>query len=86
MALRIKVVDRSEIKSSKKRSSKFRDLIDKLDQLEPGGSKAIQVSYTNDKELNSMRNVVYTYNRETGSKIRSSRNSQDNIIWFTKEK
>lgn len=83
--MKIKVVPRSDIRITKKTSSKFRPLIDALDQLQPGGD-AVRVSYTNEKELNSMRNVVYTYNRETGQKVKSGKDAMNGKIYFYKNK
>lgn len=83
--MKIRVIPRSEVKTSKRSSSKFRPLLDALDRLEAGGN-AIEVQYTNDKELNSMRNVVYTYSREQGIKIKSGKDTSNNRIFFFKEK
>jgi len=80
-----KNIPRSEIRITKKSSSKFKPLIEALNELEPGGN-AIEVTYTSDKELNSMRNVVYTYNRENGLKIRSGKDSVNGKIYFYKDK
>lgn len=46
----------------------------------------MEVTFTNDKELNSMRNVVYTYNRETGAKIKSGKDTVNGKVFFYKEK
>lgn len=81
--MKINFVPRSEIRITKKSSSKFRELIDNLNKLEPGG-EALQVSFSNEKELNSMRNVVYTHNRETGEKIKSGKDSVNNKVYFYK--
>jgi hypothetical protein len=83
--MKIKKVSRSDIRISKKSSSKFRPLIDALNDLKPGND-ALEVTYANEKELNSMRNVVYTYNRETGVKIRSGKDSLNGKIYFYKDK
>jgi hypothetical protein len=80
-----KNIPRSEIRITKKSSSKFKPLIEALNELEPGGN-AIEVTYTSDKELNSMRNVVYTFNRENGLKIRSGKDSVNGKIYFYKDK
>lgn len=84
MNMKIKFVPRSDIRISKKSSSKFRPLLEALDKLNPGG-EAIEVSYTNEKELNSMRNVVYTYNRETGQKIKSGKDAVNGKVFFYKD-
>lgn len=83
--MKLKFVPRSDVRVTKKSSSKFRPLIDALNKLEPGGD-ALEVTYTNDKELNSMRNVVYTYNRETGAKIKSGKDTVNGKVFFYKEK
>jgi hypothetical protein len=79
----INFVSRSDIKISKKSSSKYKPLIDAIKKLEPGG-KAIQVSFDDKKELNSMRNVVYRHNRKTGDEIKSSKHPDKNIVFFYK--
>lgn len=83
--MKIKVVPRSDIRITKKTSSKFKPLIEALDQLQPGGD-AVRVAFTNEKELNSMRNVVYTYNRETGQKVKSGKDAMNGKIYFYKNK
>jgi hypothetical protein len=83
--MKLKFVSRSEVKITKKSSSKFRPLIDALGKLTAGG-EALEVTYSNDKELNSMRNVVYTYNRETNSKIKSGKDVVSGKIYFFKDK
>ena len=80
----LKFVDRSDIRTSKKRSSKFKPLLDALDQLEPGG-QAIEVSYANDKSVNSMRTAVYQYNQEHNVKIKSGKDSANKKIYFYRE-
>jgi len=81
----IKFVKRSEIKTSKKRSSKFKPLLEALDKLDVGGD-AIEVDYTNDKNVNSMRTAVYQYNQEKGVKIKSGKDSANKKIYFYREK
>ncbi len=83
--MKIKVIPRSNIRITKKSSSKFRPLIDALQNLQPGGD-AIEVSFSNEKELNSMRNVVYTFNREHGEKIKSGKDAMNGKIFFYKDK
>jgi hypothetical protein len=82
--MKIKFVPRSDVKITKKSSSKFRPLLDALNKLKPGG-EALEVTYSNDKELNSMRNVVYTFNRESGNKIRSGKDTVNSKIFFYKD-
>lgn len=83
--MKIKFVPRSEVKITKKGSSKFRPLIEAITKLAPGGH-AVEVTYTTDKELNSMRNVVYTYNRENDENIKSGKDTVNNRIFFFKDK
>lgn len=79
--MKIKFIPRSEVKISKRSSSKFRPLIDALGKLVAGGD-ALEVSYANEKELSSMRNVVYTFNRENGQKIKSGKDVTNSKIFF----
>jgi hypothetical protein len=83
--MKLKFVPRSDVRITKKSSSKFRPLIESLNKLEPGGD-ALEVTFSNDKELNSMRNVVYTYNRESGAKIKSGKDTVNGKVFFYKEK
>lgn len=80
----INFVSRTDIDISKKSSSKYKPLLDAVKKLEPGG-KAIEVSFEDKTELNSMRNVVYGYNRDTGAEIKSSKHPDKNIVFFYKE-
>jgi hypothetical protein len=81
----IKFVEREKIKMSKRRSSKFKPLLDALDKLEVGGD-AIEVDYSDDKNVNSMRTAVYQYNQNKGVKIRSGKDSENKKIYFYREK
>jgi len=81
----IKFVKRSQVKSSKRRSSKFKPLMEALDKLEPGGD-AVEVSYTNEKSVNSMRTAIYQYNQENKVKIKSGKDSTNKKIFFYREK
>ena len=83
--MKIKIVPRSEVRVTKKSSSKFKPLIEALEKLKPNGD-ALEVSFSNEKELNSMRNVVYTYVRETGTKIKSGKDSAASKVYFYREK
>ncbi|MDG5768049.1 hypothetical protein QA596_11280 [Balneolales bacterium ANBcel1] len=83
--MKLKFVPRNDVRITKKSSSKFRPLIDALNKLEPGGD-ALEVTFNNEKELNSMRNVVYTYNRESGAKIKSGKDTVNGKVFFYKEK
>jgi hypothetical protein len=79
--MKIKMVSRDEISSSRKKTSKYSPLIEALSSLKPGGD-AIQVKYSNDKELSSARNVVYAFNRENNKKVKSRKDSQNKSVFF----
>lgn len=81
----IKFVDREKIKSSKKRSSKFKPLLEALSKLEVGGD-AIEVNYKDDKNVNSMRTAVYQFNQEQGVKIKSGKDPKRKKVYFYREK
>lgn len=81
----IKFVDREKIHTSKKRSSKFKPLLEALDQLEVGGD-AIEIDYEDDKSVNSMRTAVYQYNQKKGVKIKSGKDSKNKKIYFYRER
>lgn len=81
----IKFVEREKINTSKKRSSKFKPLLEALDKLEVGGD-AIEIDYDDDKSVNSMRTAVYQYNQERGVKIKSGKDSKNKKIYFYREK
>ena len=83
--MKLKIVPRSEVKVTKKSTSKFKPFIEALDKLEPGGD-ALQVTYSSDKEINSMRNVVYSYCRDTGKKIKSGKDTVNGKGYFYREK
>ena len=79
----INFVSRKDINISKKSSSKYKPLLDAIRKLTPGG-KALQVTYTDEAELNSMRNVVYSHNRENNDNVKSSKHPDENIVFFFK--
>lgn len=79
--MKIKIVPRNKVKVSRKSRSKYSKLRDAIEKLKPGG-EVLRVKYGNQKELNSVRNVAYTYNRETDSKVKSSTNSSDKSVFF----
>lgn len=83
--MEIEFVEREKMNVSKRRSSKFKPLLDALDKLEVGGD-AIEVSYQDDKSVNSMRTAVYQYNQDKGVKIRSGKDSDNKKIYFYREK
>lgn len=56
-----------------------------LDKLEAGGD-AVEVSYTNEKSVNSMRTAVYQYNQENNVKIKSGKDSANKKIYFYRQK
>ncbi|HAW81667.1 MAG: hypothetical protein CL662_05035 [Bacteroidetes bacterium] len=80
----IKFVKRSAINSSKKRNSKFKPLLEAIDKLKPGG-QAIEVSYTSDKNVNSMRTAVYQHSRVKNIKIKSKKDPSIKKIHFYRE-
>lgn len=81
----IKFVDRKKVNTSKRRASKFKPLLEALDKLKAGG-EAVEVSYKDDKAVNSMRTAVYQYNQKKGVKIRSGKDSENKKIYFYREK
>lgn len=83
--MKIKFVPRSKVKVSRKSRSKYEKLREAISKLEPNGD-AIRVEYSSKKELNSIRNVAYTYNRETDSKVKSTTNSTNDAVFFFIEK
>lgn len=80
----INFVERTDINISQKSSSKYKPLIDAVKKLKPGG-KAIEVSYKDEAELNSMRNVVYSHNRDNNDSVKSSKHPKKNVVFFYKE-
>ncbi|MCW9708715.1 hypothetical protein [Fodinibius salsisoli] len=80
----IKFVNREKIQNAKKRSSKFKPLLEALSQLEVGGD-AIEVPYEDDKNVNSMRTAVYQFNQDEGVKIKSGKDSDRKKIYFYRE-
>lgn len=81
--MKVNFVGRDKVKVRRKSSSKFAPLIEALEKLEPGGD-AVEVSYSEDKELNSMRNIVYTFNRERGEKVKSGKDERNKKVYFYK--
>jgi hypothetical protein len=79
--MKVKIVGRDKVKKSKRRSSKLRPLIDALSTLESGGD-AIEVSYNEEKEINSIRTAIYQYNQEHGVKVRSGKDAVNKKIYF----
>ena len=83
--MKINFVPRSKITLSRKSRSKYQELRDAIAKLKPDGD-AIRVEYSTKKELNSIRNVAYTYNRETNSHIKSTTNASKDAVFFFIEK
>ncbi len=83
--MNINFVSRDDIKISKKSSSKYKPLLEAIQKLEPGG-KALEVTFSDDTELSSMRNVVYSHNRKTGDDVKSSKHPKNKRVYFYKEK
>lgn len=82
--MKVKFVPKSEITISRKSSSKYQDLIDAAKKLDRGG-KALQVKYRDERELNSMRNIIYSLNKENDIAIRSNKDAKNRIIYFYRE-
>ncbi len=83
--MEIKFVEREKINTSKKRSSKFKPLLEALDKLEVGGD-AIEINYKDEKSVNSMRTAVYQYNNDKNVKIKSGKDPDNRKIYFYREK
>lgn len=80
----IKFVDREKVYNARRRSSKYRPLLEALDDLEVGGD-AIEVSYEDDSNVNSMRTAVYQYNEENNVKVKSGKDADNKKIYFYRE-
>lgn len=80
----IKFVKRSVVKTSKKRSSKFRTLLEGVEKLKPSG-QAIEVSYSTEKGMNSMRTAVYQFCRQNNISIKSKRDTISKKIYFFRD-
>lgn len=80
----IKFVERDKIYNARRRTSKYKPLLDALDNLEVGGD-AIEVSYTDDSSVNSMRTAVYQYNESNDVKIKSGKDADNKKIYFYRE-
>jgi hypothetical protein len=83
--MKIKLVPRSKVRVSRKSRSKYEKLKEAISKLQPDGD-AIRVDYSTQKELNSIRNIAYTYNRETNSKVKSTTDSSEQAVFFYIEK
>lgn len=82
--MEIKFVKRSIAKSSKKRASKFRPLLEGIEKLRPGG-QAIEVSYANEKGVNSMRTAVYQFCRQKNLSVKTKRDRVNKKIYFFRD-
>lgn len=82
----IKIVKKSSIRPSKKRRSKFKPLLEAIDKLKPSGGQAVEVSYTSDKNVNSMRTAVYQHSKVKNIKIKSQRDIETKKIHFFRVK
>ena len=83
--MEIKFVKRSIVKTTKKRSSKFRPLLEAIEHLKPNG-QAIEVSYTSEKGVNSMRTAVYQHCKKQGLTVKSRRDSVNKKMFFYRDK
>lgn len=81
----IKVVDRDEMQASRKRNSKYRPLVEAIEELNPD-EKAVVVPYENQKHLNSMRTAVYQYSYKNDIKVKSRRDAEDQKVYFYRAK
>ena len=79
--MKIKEIKRSELKLVRASRSKYRDLYRYLDQLKPGGD-LVEVEYDSKKDLNSIRNLVYNYNKTNNVKVKSTAISDEQKIYF----
>lgn len=77
----IKFVKRSIIKTSKKRASKFRPLLEGIEKLKPGG-QAIEVPFADEKSINSMRTAVYQFCRQKNFTIKTKTDRKGKKIYF----
>jgi hypothetical protein len=82
--MKVKIVPRSKVRVSRKSKSKYDKVKDAMGQLKSGG-EALRVKFSDKKELNSIRNIAYAYNKEHNTRIRSSSNPNENTIFFYME-
>lgn len=81
----IEVVNRDEMHASQRRNSKYRPLLDAIEQLNPD-EKAVAVPYDNPKHLNSMRTAVYQYSYKNDIKVKSRRDAEKQKVYFYRAK
>lgn len=79
--MKIKEIKRSELKMVRSSRSKYRELYRYLDQLKAGGD-LVMVEYDSKKDLNSIRNLVYNYNKTNNVKVRSTAITDEQKIYF----
>ena len=82
--MKVKIVPRSKVRVSRKSKSKYDKVKDAMGHLKAGG-EALRVKFSDKKELNSIRNIAYAYNKENNTRIRSSSNPNENTIFFYME-
>ena len=82
--MKVKIVPRSKVRVSRKSKSKYDKVKDAMGDLKAGG-EALRVKFSDKKELNSIRNIAYAYNKEHNTRIRSSSNPNENTIFFYME-
>ncbi|MEX0648208.1 MAG: hypothetical protein WEA56_04075 [Balneolaceae bacterium] len=83
--MKVKIVDRSKIRVTRRNTSKYIKLKNALEKLEPQGD-ALEVKFSKRNELNSIRNIAYAYNRENGGSVKSSADISKGVIYFYVEK
>jgi len=83
--MKVRIVPRSKIRVSRKSKSKYDKVKEAMSELKPGG-EALRVKFSDKKELNSIRNIAYAFNKEHDTRIRSSSNPSENMIFFYMEK
>ncbi|MDZ7756714.1 hypothetical protein [Rhodohalobacter sp.] len=82
--MKVRIVPRSKVRVSRKSKSKYDKVKDAMVHLKSGG-EALRVKFSDKKELNSIRNIAYAYNKEHDTRIRSSSNPNENTIFFYME-
>lgn len=75
----IDTISQSEINVSKK----YKPLIKALHKLEKGG-QAIQVSFEDESEFESLEDIVSQFNRKNEGAIKSNKHSRKNEVFFYK--
>lgn len=83
--MNINFISREDININRKSTSKYRELIEAVKKLKPGG-KALEVRFKNKRELKSMRNVIYKYNKQEDENIKSNTHPEKKLVYFYQEK